>query len=154
MNYVPFVFYLPSALLGYLVGVILLTVRAVEKPRLLEGVLVVRKRWKTKWSQAIGHCILLSPNAGTRTAVHEIVHVWQYEDACFLGAILGGTVAIFDWRIGLALWASSGVLWMLPQYVTSFFRNYSEKPEGEGRGYFTYRAALFEDHAYYVEADK
>ena len=53
---------------------------------------------------------------------HELIHVRQYIDMNLLGLAIGGLVCIADWRWGLGIWASSGMLWLVPNFLTGWIR--------------------------------
>ena len=64
----------------------------------------------------------IHPEHGTKVETHEFVHIRQYEDLNLLGAVIGGIVAFWSWRLGLVLWCSSGCLWLLPNFLTGWIR--------------------------------
>ena len=53
---------------------------------------------------------------------HERIHTFQYQDANLLGLFIGGIACIGDWRWGLGIWASSGMLWLVPNFLTGWIR--------------------------------
>jgi hypothetical protein len=54
--------------------------------------------------------------------LHEKVHAKQYVDMNLLGACIGGLLCIVDWRWGLGVWASSGMLWLVPNFISGWIR--------------------------------
>jgi hypothetical protein len=63
-------------------------------------------------------------NVSEQLLDHEVIHAHrQYVDMNVLGACIGGVVAAFmDWRWGLGIWLSSGMLWLLPNFLTGWIR--------------------------------
>jgi hypothetical protein len=99
-----------------------------EEPRFWKGIFLctIRPKIAAKWrySTTIGGWIALHPNhvGNDRILAHENVHVRQYEDLNLLGAVLGGLCCIVSWKLGLILWATSGPLWLLPNYFSGWVR--------------------------------
>lgn len=126
MTWALFVTSLPSIVLGHLFGGLLLMLGMAKAPRYRGGVLRVTWRaWVAdRWvySTTVGHCMALHPRRGSLTEWHEGVHIFQYEDLCLLGAIIGGLCCIVSWRLGLILWATSGAPWLLPNFVSGWIR--------------------------------
>lgn len=87
-------------------------------------------QWRPWFEKRWHYTTTLGLVAGTRdpwdisnTLVnHEKVHVRQYEDLNLLGMVIGGLVCIVDWRWGVAIWASSGMLWLVPNFLTGWIR--------------------------------
>lgn len=103
-----------------------------------------------RFSTTIGHGIILHHRAGERTTYHELFHVRQYEDACLLALFISLPLWLtgsLDWVAFLALWGSSGAPWLLPNFVTAFFR-YTRK--GVSFMDAVYMGALHEQAAYAV----
>ena len=119
-------FTIPTLLQGWLVGLLSLTVGISRYPSVERGVLVtywrpwVARRWH--YSTTIGAWMGMHPEHGGRTEYHELIHVQQYEDLNLLGAALGGLLCIVSWRTGLIVWASSGPLWLLPNFIGGLAR--------------------------------
>lgn len=62
-------------------------------------------------------------NVSEQLLDHETIHAHkQYVDMNVLGALIGGIVAIMDWRWGLGIWLSSGMLWLVPNFFTGWLR--------------------------------
>lgn len=75
------------------------------------------------YTTTIGHCMILSRYAGTRTIFHEKIHIRQYEDRCLLaGALSGALFPFLGWKVALALWATGGAPWLAPNFVASAMR--------------------------------
>jgi hypothetical protein len=119
-------FTLPSMLLGQFLGLLSLAVGISKDPRFKDGVFQTtwRPRFAAKWrySTTLGFWMGIHPEHGTKVEAHEFVHIRQYEDMNLLGAIIGGIVAFWSWRLGLILWCSSGCLWLLPNFLSGWIR--------------------------------
>lgn len=119
-------FTLPTLLQGYLLGLLSLMFGIAKKPRFRKGVLQLTwrdwfaKRWR--YSTTLGACMWLHPDHGVQTQWHEFVHIRQYEDLNLLGALVGGIVCIWNWQLGLILWAFSGAMWLLPNFISGWIR--------------------------------
>ena len=118
---------LPSVVLGHLVGVLSLALGLSHDPHYRNGILTTtwRPRFARVWrySTTVGFFVGMHPHPdATRTWAHEMVHVKQMEDHNLLGAIIGGLCCIVSWRLGLIVWATSGAVWLLPNYFTGWVR--------------------------------
>ena len=128
---------LPTLLQGWLVGLLSLTLGFSQHPSVRRGVLITfwrpwfAKRWR--YSTTLGAWMGMHPNHGQRTEFHEGIHIQQYESLNCLsamlsgiiigvGAIYGGEVFTFAWKLGLILWAFSGMLWLLPNFLIGLIR--------------------------------
>jgi hypothetical protein len=120
------VFTLPTVVLGYFLGLLSLTFGMTKDVRFKEGVLQltwrdwVASRWR--YSTTLGACMFLYPDSGPSTEYHEFIHVRQYEDLNLLGAVIGGLCCIVSWKLGLILWATSGAIWLLPNFISGWIR--------------------------------
>jgi hypothetical protein len=118
---------LPTLLQGYIVGLLSLALGISCNPRFDGPVLQtdwrpwVERRWH--YSTTIGAWMGLHSHRSLRTEWHEWVHVRQYFDMNVLGAILGGFACIVSWQLGLILWASSGPLWLVGNFLTGWLRH-------------------------------
>lgn len=119
-------FTLPSLVLGYFLGLLSLALGISKSPRFERGVYQTtwRPKFAARWrySTTLGFWMGIHPNHGRRVVEHEFVHIRQYEDLNVLGAVIGGIVAIFNWKLGLILWCSSGPLWLLGNFLTGWLR--------------------------------
>jgi len=121
------IFTLPTLLQGYLIGLLAFMFGLVKNPRFERGVLKwdwrpwFERRWN--YSTTIGACMGLHSRRGEYTEYHEFIHIRQYEDMNLLAAVLGGLCCIVSWKLGLILWASSGALWLLPNFISGWIRN-------------------------------
>jgi len=121
------IFTLPTLLQGYLIGLLAFMFGLVKNPRFERGVLQwdwrpwFERRWN--YSTTIGACMGLHSRRGEYTEYHEFIHIRQYEDMNLLAAVLGGLCCIVSWKLGLILWASSGALWLLPNFISGWIRN-------------------------------
>lgn len=117
---------IPTLLQGYLVGLLSMMVGLTKSPRFSKGVLQLSWRpwFERRWhySTTIGACMGLHSRHGHWTEWHEFVHINQYEDLNLLGAVTGGLLCVVDWRVGLIVWASSGALWLLPNFISGWIR--------------------------------
>lgn len=119
-------FTLPTLIQGWLLGLLSLGLGLTYRVRIVDGVFQtlwrpwVADRWR--YSTTIGACMWMHPDHGANTEWHEFVHIFQYEDMNLLGAVIGGLCCIVDWRLGLILWASSGALWLLPNFISGWIR--------------------------------
>jgi len=138
---------LPTLLQGWLVGLLSLTLGFSQYPSVKRGVLMTfwrpwfAKRWR--YSTTLGAWMGMHPDHGGTTEFHEAIHIQQYEDLNCLGAMLGGIVAIFNWRLGLILWAFSGMMWLLPNFITGWIR-YGNAYYGSSHERFAYAATAIE----------
>jgi hypothetical protein len=64
----------------------------------------------------------LHSRRGEWTEYHEFIHIRQYEDLNLLGAVLGGLLCIVSWPTGLIIWATSGALWLVPNFISGWIR--------------------------------
>ena len=121
------IFTLPTLIFGHVIGLLALMLGMAKKPHYTHGVLTltwrdwVSERWH--YSTTLGSCMLMSPYAGEKTLYHELIHVRQYEDLNLLAAIIGGLCCIFSWKFGLILWATSGALWLVPNFISGWIRH-------------------------------
>jgi hypothetical protein len=133
MTYWLFPFVLPSLIQGHVIGLLTLMSGFTHKPHYRDGILTAQWRpWFAKhwrYSNAIGHFMVINPNhiGSERLWQHERVHVRQYEDNCLLAAIIAAVLVVppsygLSWIEGLILWGSSGLLWLLPNFVTGWIR--------------------------------
>ena len=117
---------LPTLIQGYVLGLLSLALGFTMKPKFTKGILQTTwrpwfaKRWR--YSTTLGAFMGLHPDRGPWTEYHEFIHVRQYEDLNLLGVVLGGLCCFWDWRLGLGLWASSGMLWLLPNFISGWVR--------------------------------
>ena len=127
MTYWLLPFTAPTYLQGYLVGLLSMMVGLTKSTRFHAGVLQLswrpwfEKHWR--YSTTIGACMGLHSKHGRWTEWHEWRHISQYEDENLRGAIAGGLLCIIDWRIGLVVWATSGALWLLPNFISGWIRH-------------------------------
>jgi hypothetical protein len=119
-------FTLPTLLQGYVIGLLAFMFGLVKNPRFHRGVLQwdwrpwFDARWR--YSTTIGACMGLHSTASAKTEWHEFVHIKQYEDLNLLAVIISGLCCIVSWRLGLIIWCSSGVLWLLPNFISGWIR--------------------------------
>jgi hypothetical protein len=120
------IFTLPTILQGYLKGLLAFSFGLVKNPRFHRGVLQWNWRpWfdaRWRYSTTIGACMALHSTASVKTEWHEFVHIRQYEDLNLLAAIIGGLACIVSWKLGLILWATSGALWLVPNFISGWIR--------------------------------
>lgn len=106
------------------------------------------------YTTTIGHGIVFSPFAGEVTYYHELVHIRQYEDLCLLGGLIGLILWLatdVTWIEGLAIWASSGAAWLLPNFLTAGIR-YLRR--GTSFMDAVYRGSTHEQAAYAIQYKK
>lgn len=119
-------FTLPTLLQGYLIGLLAFMFGLVKSPRFKRGVLQWSWRpWfdaRWRYSTTIGACMGIHSGHGEAVEFHEFIHIKQYEDLNLLAAIIGGLCCIVSWKLGLILWATSGVLWLVPNFITGWIR--------------------------------
>jgi hypothetical protein len=117
---------LPSIIQGHIFALLTLMFGLSHGPYYRDGILVLT--WRTwfaeryRYSLTIGHCVHMHPRAGELTWAHEMIHVRQAENLNVLGAVVGGLSCIVSWRLGLIIWATSGPLWLVPNYLTGWLR--------------------------------
>ena len=120
---------LPYALVVSWVWVgFMILIRAAHRPRWVEPWILVAtwrgwalRRWR--YSTTLGRGIIMQPHHGDRTWRHELVHVRQVEDLCWVGMLIGILVLSVtgNWVLGATVWLSSGA-WQLPNFLTGWLR--------------------------------
>jgi len=147
LNWWLILFTLPTLLQGWLVGLLSLTLGFSQYPSVKRGVLMTfwrpwfANRWR--YSTTLGAWMGMHPDHGGTTEYHEMIHIQQYEDMNCLGALIGGIVCIFNWRLGLILWAFSGMMWLLPNFITGWIR-YGNGYYGSSHERFAYCCTAIE----------
>ena len=124
---------LPTLLQGWLVGLLSLTLGFSQYPSVKRGVLMtfwrpwLAKRWR--YSTTLGAWMGMHPDHGGTTEFHEAIHIQQYETANVLAAGVCGIVAFWEWRLALILYAFSGMLWLLPNFLVGWVRYHGTTPD-------------------------
>lgn len=118
---------LPSIILGHLFVFLTLITGIGKQPHYQEGVICVywRHWFDRRWgySTTVGHGMGKASWFSDKTWFHERIHVWQYEDICLLGLVLGlALMPWIGWIGALIVWSTSGALWLLPNFITGLIR--------------------------------
>lgn len=114
-----------SIVIFFLVAPIFCSYRGM---RVVDGLFILQwrpwfgSRWRYTTTLGVIMGTHLPYEMPTRLLEHEKVHARQYEDMNLLGAVIGGLICILDWRWGVAVWASSGMLWLLPNFLSGWIR--------------------------------
>lgn len=119
----------PTILQGWFLGCGALLVRRSRDPRVIGPFLVTTKnKGRKRYTTTLGAWVNASPDVTVRTMYHEMeVHGEQYLELNVLGAFISLLSLIGGpswWDI--AWWASSGFLWLGPNYLVAFIRYKSE----------------------------
>jgi len=119
-------FTLPVLLQGWLLGLLSLTFGIAKSPRVKRGVMQltwrdwIANRWR--YSTTLGACMWIHPQHGGTTEFHEFLHVQQYEDEAMKAAWVLGIVAFWEWKLALILYAFSGPLWLITNFIGGLAR--------------------------------
>jgi len=120
---------LPTLFQGYLVGLIALTLRLVERPH-FDGP-VFCAWWRPKVDDKWGYATTIAGFIGKpswwndRTRFHELRHFEDYVLDNLKAAILCGCVIgpALSWWWALGIWATSGALWTVPNFLAAIIEH-------------------------------
>jgi hypothetical protein len=154
MKYLIYLFTLPSDLFNLVLGTVIRLF--FGKVWYMEGmalaVVLHRESAVYRWASTtlpgwaaitLGHLIVYAPRTRQRVAVHEHVHVAQFQAAQIFAFIIGLLVYVFTAKIALSyfIWSTGFLVYMLASVILALLKG---KP--------AYMGLHTEEHAYAVAA--
>jgi len=118
-------FGLPTIFQGWLLGSGALMVRRATKPRFIGPILVTTKPDPdATYTTTLAGWMNLGPWASAQTIWHENVHLEQYLEFNVLAGIQAACIIgpFWSWWWALGWWASSGIIWLGPNYLVALIR--------------------------------